>query len=241
MADEDGDVERELAALAIWAGFPADRSPRPLVLTGSDRVRVPPTGFPDVEHKMAYLAGVIVARCELPATVLEALRTDAHPYSGEPLVVCSAALGQAEFESDRGPVLLQAWNIAIDDVPGTFVVLDPDVAEQAWSAGGPLDAGHRGYDVAFGATDGVAFTLSFIGSPDVYTDYRPPLRVHTSPGAVVVGLPVAIDISGGGPRALYAQRREVTVELPEPLGGRVLVNPFGLPVPVLPEGAPHLR
>jgi hypothetical protein len=235
MAVDGGDLERELGALATWAAFPASRFPRPLVLTGSDRVRVPSTGFPDGEHKMAYLAGAIVARCEMPATVLGALSDDAHPYPGEPLVVSSAARAEAQFESDRGPVLLPAWNIAIDGVPGVFVVLDPEVAQRAWSAGRHPDAGYLGYGAAFGDTRGVVFTLSFIGSPDVYTDYRPPLRVHSSPGAVVAGLPVAIDISGGGPRLAYAQRREITVKFSEPLGDRVLVNASGLPVPVLPE------
>lgn len=235
----DGELERELAALATWAAFPAHRTPRPLVLTGTDLVRVPETGFPDVEHKLAHLAGAIVADCALPAAVLTRLQGDSQPYSGDPLVVSAAARGHAEFPSDRGPVLLPAWEIVMDDVPGVFVVVDPEVVDQAWWAGGPTDTGHQGYDVALGNTDGVALTLSFIGSPDVYTDYHPPLRIHSSPGAVVVGLPVAVDVSGGGPRALYAQRRELTVELPEPLGDRVLVNAFGLPVPVLSDATPH--
>jgi hypothetical protein len=238
MADNDEELERELAALASWAGFPADRSPRPIVLTGRDRVRVPSTGFPDVEHKQAHLAGAVVTRCEMPAAVLDALRGDVQPYQGDPLVVSSATREEAEFESDRGPVLLPAWNITVDDVPGVFVVLDPMVAEQAWSASEPTGAGLGYYDFAVGDPRGVTLTLSFIGSPKVYTDYHPPLRVHTSPGAVVAGLAVAIDISGGGPRDLYAQRREVTVGLPEPLGNRVLVNPFGQPIPVLPQAPP---
>jgi hypothetical protein len=169
----------------------------------------------------------------MAASVLGALLGEARRHPGDPLVVSSAARAEAQFESDRGLVLLPAWKIAIDDVPGVFVVLDPEVVAQAWPADGAVNAGHRGYDVAYGDTDGSAFTLSFVGSPHVYTDHRPPLRVHGSPGAVVVGLPVAIDISGGGPRELYAQRREVTVEFRESLGDRVLVNPFGLPVPVL--------
>ena len=39
MADGDEELERELTALASWAGFPAGVSPRPLVLTGRDRIR----------------------------------------------------------------------------------------------------------------------------------------------------------------------------------------------------------
>lgn len=239
MADDSEELERELAALTHWAGFPAGRSPRPIVLTGRDRVRVP--GFPDAGHKLAHLAGAVVTRCEVPAAVLDALRGEVRPYQREPLVVSSATRGEAEFESDRGPVLLPAWHLTVDDVAGAFVVLDPGVAEQAWAASGSDVAGLGHYDFAIGDPRGTTFALAFIGSPDVYTDYDPPLRLHTSPGAVVAGLPVPLDKSGGGPRLLYAQRRQVTVELPEPLGDRVLVNPLGQPVPVLSADARHPR
>ena len=70
MADDDGELVRELAVLAHWQRFPADRVPRPLVLTGRDRVRVP--GFADVQHKEAHLAGAVVAYCDLPPAVLDA-------------------------------------------------------------------------------------------------------------------------------------------------------------------------
>lgn len=239
MADDDGQLKRELAALATWAEFPAGRSPRPLVLTGHDWARVPSTGFPDVEHKEAHSAGAVIARCEIPSAVLGALRGQVRPFQGDPLVVSSATRADAEFESDRGPVLLPSWDIVIDEVSGAFVVLDPDVADRAWSARGSNDTGFGGYDCAVGDLGGTTFVLSFIGSPEIYTDYHPPLRLHTSPGAIVAGLPVPAERSLVGARHTHAQRREITVELPGPLGDRVLVNSFGEPVPVLAEGAPR--
>jgi hypothetical protein len=84
------------------------------------------------------------------------------------------------------------------------------------------------------ALAGAFVVLSFIGGPRVYTDYGPPLRVHSSGGAVVVSDPTATDLAGPGAPLRYAEVREVTVELPAPLGNRVLVDPSGAPIPVLP-------
>lgn len=69
-----------------------------------------------------------------------------------------------------------------------------------------------------------------MGSPREYTDY-PRAEVLESHAAVVV-CPVAVERPGATARRAYAQAREVSVILREPLGAHVLLSPAGAPLTV---------
>lgn len=82
------------------------------------------------------------------------------------------------------------------------------------------------------ATLGVGLSVAyrFAGIPTAYAEY-PSVRLVEDPAVVVVA-PVAV-LTGPGSRRRYAETREVTFRLQQPLGNRVLVNPDGQPVTVV--------
>lgn len=92
--------------LEAWAGFPADRQPRPLILLSA---AVQPGGFPDAQKKMAFLQGSIEAAPNFPAQLLQALRGEPRPWEGSPLLLTGATPGEREFATDRGRKSLPAW------------------------------------------------------------------------------------------------------------------------------------
>jgi hypothetical protein len=108
-----GDQQREQAqrGLRAWAGFPADREPRPLVLL-CPAVRAAPFGA-DVRAKLAFVRGAIEAVPGFPTDILHVMRRhrqEAGPPL-DPLVVTTATFGTAEFLTDRGWRQLPAWEV----------------------------------------------------------------------------------------------------------------------------------
>jgi len=79
MTRDDERREQVREELQAWAGFPADRQPRPLVLLGP---AARPGGFPDGHKKMAFLQGAIQAAPGFPGPVLHALRGQPGGYAG---------------------------------------------------------------------------------------------------------------------------------------------------------------
>lgn len=75
MRTDDHKPEQANRRLEAWAGFPAGRDPRPLVLL-SPLVRAGPFP-PDGRAKLAFVRGLVEAAPGFPAEVLAALR--AHP------------------------------------------------------------------------------------------------------------------------------------------------------------------
>jgi hypothetical protein len=221
-------VQRRLQA---WAGFPADRDPRPLVLL-SPAVRAGP--FPaDGRAKLAFVGGLVEAAPGFPAEILQALRPHRQQADTpvEPLLVTTATLGTAEFLTDRGERQLPAWEVHAHGVPDPIWVLDPGTGQQAWrppgleghELTGRISRAHLG-------ADGRTVTLSFTGIPREYADY--PRAEVLEVGSAVAVVPVPVDI--GPPRRwAYAQGREVTTVLARPLGRRVLLDGRGSPVGVL--------
>src|SRR5689334_19067541 len=106
-ARAEGDTTK---VLRLWADFPVDASPRPLVLAGPD-VHGPWRGFPDGLAKMAFLSGsfeLVTALPAGPATVdgqpvmsaaqaLARLRSESAELTAPPLSITGAELGTAEF------------------------------------------------------------------------------------------------------------------------------------------------
>jgi hypothetical protein len=112
-------------ALKVWAHFPADASTRPVVLIGDDDVNAPSGGFPDDDHKIAFLDGYINAPTTYPSgpasvdhfpimSAAEAFDVLQGPPAKVPngtmkLNVTSIDFGSGLFQTDRGMRRLPAW------------------------------------------------------------------------------------------------------------------------------------
>jgi hypothetical protein len=230
MTLDDRQQAQDRQGLLAWAGFPADRQPRPLVLLSSP---VRPVGFPDAQTKRAFLRGAFEAVPGFPSPVLQALRSQPEApgdHAGPPLLLTAATAGQAEFATDRGRRQLPAWEVRAQGVPEPLWVLDPTAGRLAWR---PPGQGHNEWhgSTAVPGTGGRALTMTFSGIPCAYADY-PGAEILES-GAAVAIVPVPRDTGPrAGPRLAYAEKREVTAVLARPLGHRVLLDATGSPVMV---------
>jgi hypothetical protein len=214
------DEARASQGLQAWAGFPADRQPRPLVLL-SPAVR--PAVFSDGQKKIAFLQGAVEAAPDFPASLLEALHSQPRDYAGPPVLLTTATLGETEFATDRGRRRLPAWEIWAEGVREPFWVLDPATGQLTWEPPGRDRTSWRGRAAALGL-DGQTLTM---------TGYRG-ARILESGNAVAI-LPVSKEIGpGSGWQTAHGERRELTVVLARPLGNRVLLDETGSPVMVTP-------
>jgi hypothetical protein len=149
--------------------------------------------------------------------------------------VLGAQRALAVFETDRGPRELPAWRVWIDGMADPVSVLDPALSREA--------AGPQGIDGALGTdmratldAGGCVLVVEFLGGPPQFTDYPRAVVVETSTAVAVIPVPYELV---EGDRLLYAQRREVTVHLGEPLGARVALDcRTGCPITVDTEPAP---
>jgi hypothetical protein len=218
-------------ALRLWAAFPVAALRRPLVLAGRTVREI--GGFDSGEAKVAYLEGAIDGVERLSPGVVDAMCPQRSPTTtGLRLRVTAVRFSNARFLTDRGDQNLPVWEVALSHFDGVVTVLDPQVAAQAWRPPGQdstIEAG-SGMTAAL-HEDGRTLTLSFMGTPRAYADY-PYAEVHESDTAALVK-PVAVDRPEvTGLRLAYAEYREVTATLVQPLGARVLVTSGGMPVPV---------
>ena len=221
----DGREAQAREGLDAWAGFPADRQPRPLVLLDST---VQPGGFPDGQTKLAFHRGLIEAVPDFPAPVLQILRGRPRARAGSPLLLTGATAGETEFVTDRGRQRLPAWCVRARDVPEPIWVLDPGIGDRCWQPPGHGHDGWRGLEATLG-TDSCTLTMSFIGSPQGYTSY-PGARVLESGNAIAM-IPIRVELVTGW-RTAVGVTRQVTVTLDRPLGNRVLLDDAGSPVMV---------
>jgi hypothetical protein len=226
-ADDQGRGDpREARArrgLEAWAGFPADRRPRPLILLSS---AVRPGSFPDGQTKLAFHNGLIEAVPDFPAPVLQALRGRPRAWAGTPLLLTSATPDETEFVTDRGRQSLPAWCVRARDVPEPIWVLDPATSLRCWQPPGQEPGSWRHQEATLGA-DGCTLTMSFLGSPPDYTSYSG-ARVLESGNAVAL-IPHRTELVTGV-RTAVAMMRQVTANLDRPLGNRVLLDDTGSPV-----------
>lgn len=208
-----------------------DAVPRPLVLTGLT-VRIH-GGFSSEAAKVAFHNGAIESDVEVPAAVLDALCPNPRSRSAgrQVLRVTKAARTVAGFETDRGPRMLPAWELTLSDATAPVLVLEPEVVASAWRPNRLRGPGGGTRSSALLGEDGRTIRLRFIGSPKQYADY-PDVEVLESPAAAVIQ-PIPVNRRVTGVIAPFAQDREVVATLREPLGGRVLVEPPGWPVPVV--------
>ncbi len=226
-------------ALRAWSDFPVSRSPRPLVVVGFD-INDPASGFASGAAKDAYLQRAIDFPARLPSgpgrmsgyplisaaravTVFKSTAAKGPPVSAR-LTVASIRLGAGVFETDRGQRRLPAWLIAFRGVRDPAAVLAVAPAS--------IFAAPRQYGrwpevtTALISAHGRILELRFIGGPagsgPCSVSYRGYLAV--TPEAVSV---VLSGHTFGGPGAVCAEPgylRHVTIRLPVPLGGRVVVD-----------------
>lgn len=235
-----------------WAGFPAYREPRPLVLLGPT---VLVWSIRDGKARLAAERGLIEAIPGFPTDILHALRghrgTDACSCVGDqqiadafgvptrtfhcadtsvaPLLVTAAAPGIAKFLTDRGQQQLPAWEVHAEGVSHPIWVLDPDAIQRAWKPPGldDRDLAWRG-SIAELTPNGRTIAMSFAGVEDADTKY--PRAAVLEGKAMVAIVPVAVDIGPSDRRKGYEWYREVSAALTQPLGPRVLLDANGCPV-----------
>lgn len=217
-------------ALALWSEFPVDADPRPLVLTGFT------AGSPDFrtdEAKQAFLAGALLSEVDIPPDVLSRLRP--HPQmqrQDHPLRVLAVERTTAEFQTDRGPRLLPAYRVEIEDALDPTYVLDPEVESAAWWPQ-DLTTELRGLDAGPSAElqdDGQTITLFVWGVLPTYSDVRVSAVLESTSAVMVLTEETIRD--GFKTIPLAAATHPVVVTLAAPLGARVLVHPSGFPLTV---------
>ena len=252
-------------ALVPWDGFPADQSPRPVVLIGNSS---PQDGFSSGEAKTAaschkFQAGVVLSKtspgqaqaswgtyvslypaisaADALAAMMKPSTATADPLcsSVQPLTVTAARFGGFEFATDRGRAVIYSWLFKVSGANGEMAY--PALPSSAlWNA-----------DLAHGASDGGA-TLSDRPSALNFTFWGAPsgtgpcgaqytALVAESRAAVAVAIKAIPNASPGDLVACpaIAQERTVLVTLVSPLAGRVLVNASGAAVRVCPAGSPR--
>jgi hypothetical protein len=235
------------AALANWQSFPAEANPRPLVMM--ETVLDPRTGFASGEDKVAFSNSAFDLAVTLPpapasahgypvvsaSAALDRLRAASmdDEKSTPRLRIVKATLGQARFGTDRGPQLLPAWRFGLDHVADPVWVLA--VGSTALWPFDPTSAADPDFH-AISSPDGRTLSLDFIGGPDEPT----PCGIAYTAVAVESATAVALQLQASPQRrvdgsvfcTLVGYRRTVTLGLATPLGGRVLLNPGGAPIPV---------
>jgi hypothetical protein len=235
------------AALGHWASFPARGVTRPLVVLTGPGV-TGPAGFPTAAAKIAFLDGAIDLPRSLPAgpategglPLISAARAGAVLTSARVrgltpstrLTVTRVRLGAAAFGTDRGQQALPAWQFTIRGVSGPVAVLAVAVAGRFWPAG--LNHVTSGIRAAQPGRSGRVLTLTAegaqAGTGPCQATYA--VRQRSSAHAVAIDV-VARPHDGQAGCASVGYRVTLSVTLPAPLGGRVLVDARNsAPIPV---------
>jgi len=229
--------------------------PRPLIVSSTVLVE---GGFASREAKIAFRRGDIVSSGAVPETVLDVVRqwgiVNAVGIEGGPLEISNARRAQAEFRTDRGPRLFDAWRLSGPGVLGELIVLDPEVAKTRWverrdlRPPKPFESARHLEFRAVGHPDHTNLEVSFVGGPPDEVDY-PSADVLETDQAVAV-IPTArrhattehqTSTRQRGPMGRPAIFRQVPVTLGHPLGGRVLVDFDGWACVVRPPGETSLE
>jgi hypothetical protein len=238
--------------LRDWSAFPASATPRPLVLTGAP-VADPASGFPSGTAKLAYLDGAFNLPSSLPvgpataagfplitareATgVLKSVAAKGPPLTSR-LAVTGVRLGTAVFDTDRGPRQLPAWLFGLAGVRDPAGVLA--VAPSRIFAPPRRPANPRPFvGGALLGRDGRTLTVEFTGAGSGTGPCTASYSLDQAASRTAVAVAVREHAHGGKVAcAAVGYPRRVTMVLPAPLGGRVLIDAAsGVAVTVLPAG-----
>jgi hypothetical protein len=233
-------------SLASWQQFPATAVPRPIVPMGS--VNAPDAGFPTGDAKVAFIEGRFILRTALPtgprskngyqlisaASALGLMRGRSGKGPSTPsLPITRVVLADAWFPTDRRDLLLPAWKFyfrgikqpaAVLALTGARVFEAPPTHDYAH--GIPITA-EFGIDPATVSHDGRDVTVSFVGGHAG----RQPCDVSYTATAATSSHAVALTIiehpvpvPAGLACDLVGYNRRATVDLHQPLGGRVLID-----------------
>jgi hypothetical protein len=240
-------------ALRLWNNFPAESSPRPLVLTGPT-INDPSTGFTG-DDKEAYISGHFTVATTLPSssstwkqqpliTAAQALADLRSSPPGAPststyLLVTEVHLGTATFSTDRGQRPLPAWLFTFAGVRNPASVLAIAPADR-WPKA-PREPDHTQNLVAKIAPDGHTITITFIGAAAGTGPCDAQYKADTaqSSSAVLISireLPGSVKQLSSSSTiaeacASIGYQRAVTIELTPALAGRVLIDSHGAPLP----------
>lgn len=247
-------------ALSVWAEFPVDRVPRPIVMLDG-----PPKwpGFASGDAKLAALCGKVAGTAtnlptDIPAEVkvtwltgdsglypslsaASAVAALSHPAGKQngcdsvpSLSISGAHLGAADFPTDRGTASVTSWLFAVPGALGD--VAYPALATSAlWP--GEATVGPQ----ARLSADGKQVTFGFIGSAAGTGPCQAEYTAIAAESATAVAIaPVAVETSRTGGRSgictAVGYLRTVAVALTSPLGKRVLVDQHGVAVAACPPG-----
>jgi hypothetical protein len=234
------------AALAWWATFPVDASPRPPVLIGQDIVN--PTVMQT--HTIRFrLKATLPSR---PATVngqpvlsaaaaLAELRIAGVAAPPVVLTITAVRLDTAAFSTDRGSSRLPAWSFRFAGLPKPAFVLAVPPADRWPRPGMPT----HGLGSAIGVTvsaDGTRATLTFVGAAAGTGPCEAEYTAEVAQSRTAVAIwERALPNSNNPPGTqcnLDGYFRTVTATLRPPLGNRVLVDAHGAALgrPLLPPG-----
>ncbi len=220
-------------ALAAWADFPV--SATPLADSADDGyAQIGPSGFMTGSAKLAFLAGAIDSRVELPNGVLALFTAHAYhqPASHRPRITITAVRPtEAPFRTDRGPRWFPAYALDLDGTHEPVIVLDP--ATPVWWPKHPtLDPITR--TTARIEVDGLTLHVSAQGG--LLTEFLG--RKLTETETAVLAEPMTREARCPRARRPRGQGRQASDRAHRPLGARVLIDSDGLPIPVLPVRAP---
>ena len=238
-------------ALAAWADFPVDASPRPLVLPDGNEQMGGGFSVSNVAQKIAFGVGAINSPPTLPSTPTEAdgyqLITAEQAFrelsagNGQSqtttrIETTSVTLGMGSFDDDRGAVQLPAWVFTFGGgVTGSDDVLAVSPAS-VYPIPAPLTASSElsMFYAATIASDGRTLTVETGGSPGTGPcDAHYSLEVASSDTAVAAGVVVRPNPAPSNQVcAVQAEQLQLTTILAAPLGARVVVNVQAQPIEV---------
>jgi hypothetical protein len=245
--DSGGGTGNGKKALQLWAAFPVDASPRPLVLTDSEVIG-PANGFaPDGDAKLAFIYGAFELKTTLPTgpssvngqqvmTAAQAL-AELRSQSGEkksvpnPLPIIAVQFGSGMFSTDRGIRSLPAWIFRFAGVTDPALVLAIPPFDR-WPLPG-MPTGDGGPGPVSISPDGRQLTLSFIGAQAGTGPCGAEYTADVKQSATAVSISTRELPKPNGDRGqctLVGYTRTVTVTLSSPLGNRVVVDSHGLPI-----------
>jgi hypothetical protein len=235
-------------ALQLWAAFPVHAAARPLVLVGGP-LENPSGVYGNGETKLALGCGDFQSPTGLPTgpgraggyrlitakTAFAQLQPqDRTGMCAQPhglLTLSEARLGQAMYETDRGPKTLPAWRFSFTGVEGPIPVLA--VAPDAeWLPPGVRSGSSHDIGARVGR-DQRTLTFGFTGAQfeDGPCGLRYAVALEESPTAVMVTLTshrTADDSTAAC--TLVGVIRHASASLAAPLGNRVLIDDQGYPM-----------
>jgi hypothetical protein len=229
----------------MWAAFPVNASPRPLVI-GGPASEGPRGVYADPDVKVALVGGAFDRPTHFPAGPATA---DGYPIISADrafellkpkesvagtrtrLTVTDIRLGKGTFGTDRGSQTLPAWVFSFARVDGPIAVLAVAPAAQWFPAALADRAGQPYWAGVVVGSDHKTLTVSFIGAQleSGPCGVRYEVKLTESPTAVMVTR-ISYPNESKAVCTLKGFMRHASAVLKAPLGARVLVDDLGYPM-----------